>query len=333
MPCSRCARAYLTLVLVVWAARVGAVIEISGTLDEGAFKDFGGSVKGASIEPSDIAAMWMDSLTEDITALARVKLRFDVSSIPELGTHNNPIYYDEVNAGVRSPLGTLRLGRANDAQFGNSWKFDPWGNYDQIASPAWQFWDYNYYTTRTGYDGGDQDFGHVNRAMFYDSPVYAGLSAHFSGAPFRESSRDVYKTWNGAVTYFDHDVGLMVSRSRNGSGDTDRFFAASYSPGALSVMLAVDRSVIAQNLSLNVQHSDAMVYTAAVTYTIRHTVLKAGEGLLILDGARKSFTGLGVLQPLGSHAEAYASYGRLASRSDSSTAFGVGFNYNFKFHL
>ena len=59
----------------------------------------------------------------------------------------------------------MRLGRALDAMYSQDWQFDAWGNYDRIASPAWDIWHFNYPFDPTA-DLGAPDFGRLSNGVF-----------------------------------------------------------------------------------------------------------------------------------------------------------------------
>src|SRR5256885_16510364 len=64
------------------------------------------------------------------------------------------------------------------------WQFDPWGNFNRIASPAWHMAHYLTPTDRASNNGSPED-GRVSNGVFHDSPKFGGFSPPPSPPPDR----------------------------------------------------------------------------------------------------------------------------------------------------
>jgi predicted porin len=219
----------------------------------------------------------------------------------------------------------VRLGRALDVVSNNDWAFDPWYNFDRIASPAWNNWHWNYATDRTSNSGGGE-YGRLSNGLFYDSPAMGGFTLHFSGS--FEDSANGGGTGNNtglSLNYSGGGISAMLASSRNSSGDTVQFLGLNYAVGNWAVMGAYDRSVF--NAAVD---STAKVYTLGLTYTMGATTLKAGYGNRDVDGAGSNFLGLGASHSLSKRTSVYVSLGRQdPDAGDTDTAYGVGMSHSF----
>jgi len=228
--------------------------------------------------------------------------------------------------GLKGSWGAVRLGRALDAVWANDWAYDPWYNFNRIASPAWQYWHFNYASDRTS-NNGSPEYGRLANGVFYDSPNLGGFTFHYSGA-FEKSTATGAGTGNNNGVSFNYDKGpvsLMLAGSKNSNDDTVAFAGAKYTIGALSLMGAYDRSKFEAAVD-----SIAKVFTLGASYRIGATELKAGYGRLDLDGAKSKFIGLGADYWLSKRTSLYVSAGRnKPDTGTATTAYGVGVAHSF----
>jgi predicted porin len=301
-------------------------INISGLIDIGVFRDFDKTNKVGTIQRSNLAFSGSEDLGDGWAATFKLSHRFEADTGQQEGVGAKPFWHGESTVGLKSPWGSVRVGRALDVIWANDWAYDPWYNFNRISSPAWQYWHFNYSSDRTS-NNGTPEYGRLANGIFYDSPSIGGFTVHFSGA-FEDSPAPGAGTGNNAGVSLNYDQGpisLMLATSKNSSDDTDIFLGAKYTIGALSLMGAYDKSKFEAAVD-----SDAKVYTLGAAYKLGLAELKIGYGQLDLDGARSHFVGLGADYWLSKRTNLYFSAGRNnPSVGDGTTAYGVGVAHSF----
>jgi predicted porin len=301
-------------------------VTVSGTIDIGAYRGFDTTKNVGPISRSNLAFSGSEDLGDGLAAIFRLSTRFE----PDTGTTEccgKPFWQGESTVGLKGGFGKVRLGRALDPIWGNDWAFDPWGNFDRIASPAWQYWHYNYATSRTS-NGGAAEYGRTSNGIFYDSPSWSGVSAHVSGSFEKETVAGAGQgnSYSASLNYAAGSISAMLAHGRNANGDDDTFVGAKYDFGAFALMGAYDKSDFKGTTST----SDAKAFTLGATYAIGLTTLKAGYGRLDNSGQKSSFIGLGAQYDLSKRTNVYADYGNNRPSGASNThAYGVGINHSF----
>jgi predicted porin len=307
-------------------AHAQSSVTISGLVDIGVFRDFDKANKVGTIQRSNIAFRGTEDLGDGWAATFNLSHRFEADTGQQEGAGFKPFWHGESTVGLKSPWGSLRLGRALDVIWANDWAYDPWYNFNRVASPAWQYWHFNYSSDRTS-NNGTPEYGRLANGVFYDSPAIGGFTVHFSGA-FEDSTFPGGGTGNNAGVSLNYDQGpisLMLARSKNSNDDTDLFVGAKYTIGDLSLMGAYDKSKFDAAVD-----SDAKVYTLGAAYKLGPAELKVGYGQLDLDGAKSRFAGLGADYWLSKRTNLYVSAGRNnPSTGESTTAYGVGLAHSF----
>lgn len=315
-----------TLLLASASAPAQSSISISGLIDIGVYRGFDKMKNIGTIQRSNIAFSGSEDLGGGLAATFKLSHRFDADTGQPEGAGSKPFWQGESTVGLKGGWGSVRLGRALDAVWANDWAYDPWYNFNRIASPAWQYWHFNYSSDRTS-NNGSAEFGRLSNGVFYDSPGFGGFAFHFSGA-FEDSAGAGGGTGNNAGLSLNYDQGpisLMLAHSKNSSDDTVSFFGAKYSFGDLSLMGAYDRSKFEA-----ASDSVAKVYTLGATYKIGVAELKAGYGRLDVDGAKSKFFGLGGDYWLSKRTSLYVSAGHnKPNAGDDTTAYGVGIAHSF----
>jgi predicted porin len=313
------------LILTASVAQAQSTVNISGTVDIGVYRGFDKRTQVGPISRSNVAFSGSEDLGNGLATIFKLSMRFD----PDTGTVEDgikPLFHGESTVGLKSALDTIRLGRAMDAVNANDWAFDPWGNFDRIASPAWQFWHYNYTADRTS-NGGRPEYQRLSNGIFYDSPSLAGFSVSVSGSPEKsgtttgnqESSRQ------GALKYAQGPVTAMVAHGKNGNGDKVLFAGGKVAFGNFAVMGAYDRSEFnATPLSV------AYARTLGATYQWGNVLLQAGYGRLKVGETKNKFIGMGSQYALSKRTYVYVDYGNLRPNDAPDTrAYGVGVNHSF----
>ncbi len=317
------AAASLALLGLAGAAQAQSHININGYIDAGVYRNFDDSKNVGTIQRSNLAFSGEEDLGGGMSAIFRLSHRFEVGSggVEEGG---KPFWHDEATVGLAGDFGRLRLGRALSAIWSQDWAFDPWGNFNRIASPAWQFWHYYAPTDRVSNSGGPE-YGRVNSGIFYDSPSFGGFTVHLSGSPQRSAAPERGHSRAASLVYSQGSVGAMVGIERNGSGDRDFFLAGKYGIGQLTLTGAYNES------KWHGSTDEAEVITVGAAYAMGATTLKAGYGRLDLSsGSKTDFLGLGAEYALSKRTMVYASLGhRTPDNADDDTAYGVGIAHSF----
>ena len=310
-----------------WGAHAQSTVNISGLIDAGVYRGFDKVNHVGTIQRSNLAFSGSEDLGGGLAATFKLSTRFEMGTGQLEGAGSKPFWQGESTVGLKGGWGSVRLGRALDAVWANDWTYDPWGNFDRIASPAWQYWHYNYASNRTS-NTGSPEYGRLANGVFYDSPSLGGFTAHLSGS-FENSSNPPAGRTAGtrglSLNYDQGAVSLMAAGSRNASDDTVVFLGGKYTFGALSLMGAYDRSKFEGPVD-----SVAKVYTLGAVYRIGQASLKASYGRLDLDGRKSAFIGLGGDYALSKRTSVYVSLGNnRPDRAQKVTAYGVGIAHMF----
>ena len=239
---------------------------------------------------------------------------------------NKPFWYGESTVGLKGSFGHVRIGRAMEAVTSNDWSFDPWGNFDRLASPAWQTWHYYYSADRTA-NAGTPEYFRLSNGFFYDSPVIGGFSVSLSGSPEKPTGAGAgtENSYQGALKFSQGPSAVTVAYGKNASGDDVTFVGAKYAFGDLTLMGAYDRSEFNAAVPLVSRAS-----TLGATYQWGAFLFQAGYGRLKANGAKSQFIGLGARYSLSKRTAVYADLGN--NRPDvlpNTTSYGFGINHSF----
>lgn len=293
-------------------------VTISGSLDIGAYRDTAGVKNIGTIQRSHLQFAGTEDLGGGLAATFRLRHRLDLDTGAPEGNGSKPFWHGESTLGLKGGFGAIRLGRALDAIQGQDWAFDPWENYDRLASPAWDLWHWNYSADPAG--GGS---GRVANAIFYDSPKFADFSFHFSGSP-ESPAGAVAKTRAAALLYNNGTLRALLGSGKNSAGATETSVGLRGNFGAVAVMGLY-------NLSETAAGSKAKVTTLGATYQLGAATLKAGWGQADVDDVRKErLVSLGANYSLSKRTSVYAD---LASKRFAATGtkevYGAGLTHSF----
>lgn len=295
-----------------------STVAISGSLDIGMFRDTAGAKNVGTIQRSHVQIDGSEDLGDGLAATFRLRHRLDIDTGTPEGNGSKPFWHGESTVGLKGSFGAIRLGRALDAIQSQDWAFDAWGNYDRLASPAWDLWHWNYSADPVG--GGS---GRVANAIFYDSPKFAHLSLHISAAP-ESPAGAVSKTRAGSLLFNNGTLRALLGTAENSSGATETSAGLRGNFGAVSVMGLY-------NLSKSAAGSKAKVATLGATYVLGATTFRAGWGQADVDDVkRERLISLGAKYSLSKRTSVYAD---LASKRFAETGtkqvYGVGLTHNF----
>jgi predicted porin len=313
----------------------------SGTLDMGVYRDFDGSNNVGPISRSSITLAGARDLGNGNAATFNLTARLDPSTgeVNDPGSAKKPFFHGEATVGLKNDrLGSIRLGRALDVIEQNNWAYDPFYNYDSIASAAWNTFYYRYATDRTSNtkkaDGTPTgEYARLNNGVFYDSPVVNGFQGHISGS-FEKSPEAIVggvdaagqgNNLGAAVTYNLGPVSMMLGHTKNTSGDTRTQLGGKYTIDTLELMAAVNRETEFGRTEL----PTVTTKTVGVSYGMGKYRYMANVGVLD-DAQSMRFVGLGATYAIDDMTNVYASVGNKRYKTASSqSAYGVGINYRF----
>jgi len=319
----------MALATVACTAHAQSSVTVSGFLDIGVFRDFDTATKVGTIQRSSLTFAGVEDLGGGYAATFNLQTRFEMDTGELEGAGYKPFWQGESTVGLKGPFGAVRLGRALDVISAADWTYDPWGNFNRIASPAWYNWHYNYASDRTS-NNGTAEYGRLANGVFYDSPTIGGFSVHLSGA-YEEQPYPGAGTGNNfgaSLNYGQGPVSFMLAHNKNSNDDDDTFVAARYDFAAISLMGAYDESTYAG--AVGTADSKAKAYTLGATYTTGATTWKAGYGRRDVDGLKNDFVGLGADYALSKRTILYVSAGYSKPENNaSSNAYGVGMSHSF----
>lgn len=308
------------LALTVPAVHAGdSSVSISGMLDLGTYRDAAKKWNLGSIQRSNIAFGASTDLGQGMSAIAKLSHRFN----PDDGTQESaskPFWHGEATLGLKAPFGTIQAGRRLDATNSQDWQFDPWYNFDRVASPAWDTWHYNYASDPKG-NSGTAEYGRLNNGIFYDSPQFGGFTVHLSTSP-EKADTDKTRPLGVSLNYNAEKYAAMLARSKNSADATDTFVGGRLNLAPVAVMAAYNESKAGA--------SKAKTMTAGLEYGIGATTLKAGVGRVNLDGETAvRVLGAGASYAWNDRTTVYTDVSRKKFGTDSATLFGVGASYSF----
>jgi predicted porin len=168
-------------------------VTISGYLDIGIWRDTARTWQVGPIQRSFITLSGVEALGGGLAATFSLSHRFDPSTGDAEGG-NKPFFHGESTVGMKGRWGSVQFGRRLDAMYKNDWEYDPWANFDRIASPAWDLWHLNFPSDPRG-NGGTPEFGRLNNGIFYDSPNLPGCPCTRAGRSRRSRVTGTGRGW------------------------------------------------------------------------------------------------------------------------------------------
>lgn len=309
-------------------------MSVSGMLDIGFYHGFDGDNEVGTIQRSHIAFAGVEDLGGGLAVTFRLSTRLELESgLPE-GAGFKPFWHDESTVGLKGGWGALRVGRALTAMWAHDWKFDPWANYNRIASPAWYLW-HGLTPTEPFGNNGTAEYGRFNNGLFYDSPTIGGVTLHMSGSPERQRGpnatdapdvpiRAPGRPYSVALEYGKGALAGLLAVERNGIGDRVAFVAGKYTVGKAVIMAAHDDSRTGDGLGRS------RANTLGVSYRTGLTTFKAGFGRQRLNADIRRFVSLGADYALSPRTTLYVSLGHQdAANVRSRTSAGLGITHLF----
>jgi predicted porin len=310
----------LSLGLAAGAVHAQSSISISGMLDIGVYRDTNKDTKLGEIQRSNIAFSGTEDLGGGLAATFRLSHRFQLSNGAQESA-DKPFWHGESTVGLKGAFGSVQFGRRLDAIYNNDWAFDPWFNFDRVASPAWDLWHYNFPSDPTG-NSGTAEYGRLNNGIFYDSPSFGGAALHLSGSVATQAAGSTNKPLAASITYDSAAVNAMLGHGKNSAGNTDNFIGLKGNLRALSVMGVYDVTKAGT--------SKAKSATLGVNYAFDQLTLRGGWGQVDLDGTKaEKMLGLGALYNLSKRTSTYVDFAHKTFPTTSANTYGIGLTHNF----
>ncbi len=317
------ASAVLLTTLTAWATPAAAQssVTLGGMIDLGVYRDLAGDTQVGTMQRSSLSFKAVEDLGGGLKATAILTHRFDADTGAPEGVGSKPFWHGESTVGLSGAFGSLKVGRALDAMNSNDWAYDPWYNFNRVASPAWDLWHYNFPSDPTG-NSGSAEYGRLNNGLFYVSPDFQGFNLHLSGSPETPAAgakRALGVALNGKLSAFS----FTVARERNSADATDLFLGAKWSATQWAVMGARDVSETAAGSKATSSTLGGQVYGGAWTWNL-------GWGQVDLDGLKAQKTAsTGVVYALSKRTNVYADVARKSFPTDAHTVWGLGMSHSF----
>lgn len=303
-------------------ARAQSALAVGGLLDLGLYRDFDGVTQVGTVQRSNLAISGYEDLGGGVKLVFRLSTRMELDTGESEGAGFKPLWHDESTVGLSGAWGLLRVGRAMTAMWANDWKFDPWSNFNRIASPAWYLW-HPLTPSDPHANNGTDEYGRIDNGIFYDSPGIKGFTLRLSGSPERRRQAGASgRPWSAVLEYDQGPLAAMAAFERNSVGDRDTFVAGKVTLGAVALMAAWDDSRVFDG------SRRARATTLGASWRLHPYTFKAGWGLQRLDAQVLHFASLGLDHALSRRTTLYASLGRQRD-ARSRTAFGVGLAHAF----
>lgn len=304
------------------AASAQSALSVGGLLDLGVFRGFDGVNQVGTVQRSNLAIAGHDDLGGGVKLVFRLSTRMELDTGESEGAGFKPLWHDEATVGLSGAWGTLRVGRAMTALWANDWKFDPWANFNRIASPAWYLW--HPLTPSDPYaNNGSAEYGRVDDGIFYDSPTVNGVTLRLSGSPERRREPGASgRPWSAVLEYGKGPLAALAALERNSVGDRDTFVAGKVTLGAVALMAAWDDSRTFDG------SARSRATTLGASWRLGANTLKAGLGRQRLAADVNHFAALGLDHALSRRTTLYASIGHWRTAT-ARTSLGVGMAHAF----
>ena len=322
--------ASLALAITSGALAQSSTLTISGTIDAAAYRGYDGvsiskGTQVGSLQRSDLTFSGKEDLGGGLTATFKLSTRFEVDT-GSTEESEKPFWYGESTVGLKGAFGHVRLGRAMEAVTANDWAYDPWENFDRLASPAWQFWHYEYAVDRKS-NNGSAEYFRLDNAIFYDSPTFYGFSVSadtsFEKSTTTGAGQDT--PFGVALKYGANGFSATLSTGRNSNGDSVKFLGLKQSFGALTVMGAYDISTY--NGATNTTARSA---TVGATYQLATVLLQGSVGHMSIVDSDYNMVSVGARYPLSKRTYLYGDLAHYkAPDKDGTFGYGIGLNHSF----
>jgi len=322
------------------AACAQTSLSLYGVVDAGIYKLARGAASIGNIQRSYWGIKGSEDLGNGYAAVFHLQSRFEIDTGRLEASGGEPLFYGESTVGVKGPFGQLRLGRAMTPMWALDWQFDPWHNFDRVASIAWQIYHPSYRTDpyRNGPVG---DYNRANNGVFYDSPAVAGWSVHLSangeGSKVPDANGTI-ENRRGLAAGLNYDRGgttFLLSAERNSVNDKTYFVGLAYGAGNTRIMASANLTSLtaASQAFLGEPRGRRTSAMLAATHRIGAATLKLGIGRDFQGYGRSgatNYVSAGVSYALSKRTQVYVGlgHGRPANEGSRTNA-GLGVNHSF----
>ncbi len=300
-----------------------SAVNISGFLDLGVYRDASRTWKLGTIQRSNLAFSGSEDLGNGLSATFKLSTRFDMDTGANEGAPNKPFFHGESTVGLKGGFGAIKFGRALDALYANDGTYDPWDNFDRIASPAWDLWHYNFPSDPKA-NNGAAEYGRLNNGIFYQSPSLGGFKVNLSTSPEKRPG-DLNRPYGVALSYGTGPHSVMLAHEKNSAADTVSFVGARVGLGPVALMGAYDVS------KAKASGSKAKAATLGLQYTAGPWTFNAGGGQVDVDGTKaQRMASMGGIYGLSKRTSVYAEVAHKRFPGDDNVnVFGVGLSHGF----
>jgi predicted porin len=315
-------------------------VSLYGLVDAGIHDSNRGPAQLGTIQRSYIGVRGEEDLGGGLAATFHLQHRFDVDTGLTEASGARPFFYGESTVGLRGGFGALRFGRALTPMWAHDWAFDPWANFDRIASPAWQIFHPSY-RTEPHHNGPIGDYSRLNNGIFYDSPTFGGLAVHAAvgvekdTTPDANGLRDSKRALGASLNYERGPFAAMLAGERNSADDRTWFAGASWRLGATTVMGSYSQTSLSDESLAFLGDTSARrrAVTLGLTHVSGANTWKLGWGRDFEGYGTAGAThhvGFGVGHALSKRTTVYADLG-LADPANAprATRWGVGISHAF----
>lgn len=293
-----------------------------------------------TIQRSYLGLRGTEDLGGGLAATFHLQSRFDADTgLPE-ASGASPAFYGESTVGLQGGFGAVRLGRALTPMWAHDWKFDPWANFDRVASPAWQIYHPSY-RSEPHNAGPIGDYSRLNNGIFYDSPALGGFTVHAAvgveknDVPDANGFTDSTRNVGASVNYASGPLTAMLAGERNSANDKTWFAGLSYRIGAATLMGSYNQTSLSTTSQAFLGDADSRrrAATVGMTYDLGVNTIRVGYGRDFEGYGTAGSThhlGLGVSHALSKRTSVYADLGTADPRNgDRVNRWGVGVSHAF----
>jgi len=311
-----------------------------GFVDVGVHDSSRGPLRLDTLQRSSLGLRGTEDLGGGLAATFHLQSRFDVSTGLLEASGATPAFYGESTVGLSGGFGAVRLGRALTPLWAHDWKFDPWGNFNRVASPAWQVFHPSYRSDPHN-NGPIGDYSRLNNGVFYDSPDVGGFTAHVAAGVEKNEAPDanglVDRTRNigASLNYDSGALSAMLAGERNSADDKTWFAGLSYRIAATTLMASYSQtSLSASSLAfLGDTSGRRRAATVGLTHVVGANTFKLGYGRDFEGYGTAGATdhvGFGVTHALSKRTALYADVGLAdPDRGDRVGRWGIGVSHSF----
>lgn len=323
------------------AAHAQSSVSIYGFLDAGIYKLSERPVSQGNIQRSYLGFKGIEDFGNGYRATFTLVSRFDLDTGRLESSGATPLFYGESTVGLAGPFGHVRVGRALTPMWARDGNFDPWYNFDRVASVAWQIYHPSYRSDPYN-NGPNGDYNRVNNSVFYDTPEWRGWSVHLSAGGDRNRVPDAAgnierkRSMGGALNYDQGPLAAMLSAERNSADDRTYFVAGAVAVSTQSRLMltgSLTQLSEASRVFLGETRDRRSSVTFGATHRIDANTLKLGLGRDFQGyGTRgaTNYASAGVEHALSKRTSAYVGVGyRKPENYRSGMNVGVGMSHGF----